>query len=110
MISDVENEAGSCAVCPMAITRGAWQQVPPETTDHLLGAAAEILAALRTLIVAGEHLVDLQRQRLAGSRVEDGYQDQGDRASDGPGARPSGAGASGTRAAGASRLRRIDIA
>lgn len=112
MMSDVENEARPCAVCPMAIARGAWQQVPPETADHLLGAAAGILAALRTLIVAGEQLIDLQRQRVspsttspAGDGSDDGSGRDHGSASAGPATGPAATTPTGSR-----RLRRIDIA
>lgn len=42
--------APECAVCPLCQGVAALRQVAPETVEHLLDAAASLVAALRTTV------------------------------------------------------------
>lgn len=43
--------APECTVCPLCQAVSALRQVKPETVEHLLDAAASVVAALRTAVV-----------------------------------------------------------
>lgn len=47
------NGSAACAVCPVCQAVAAVRQVKPETVEHLLDAAASLVAALRTTVVGG---------------------------------------------------------
>ena len=54
-LADAEHLAtGSpeCTVCPLCQAVSALRQVKPETVEHLLDAAASVVAALRTTLAA----------------------------------------------------------
>jgi hypothetical protein len=42
--------APECTTCPVCQTVGTLRQVRPETVDHLLDAAASLVAALQTAV------------------------------------------------------------
>lgn len=42
--------SAACSVCPVCQTVDALRQVTPETVDHLLDAAASVVAALRSAV------------------------------------------------------------
>lgn len=44
------NGSASCAVCPVCQAVAALRQVRPETVEHLLDAAASMVAALRSTL------------------------------------------------------------
>ena len=44
--------ATECTVCPLCQTVAALRQVKPETVEHLLDAAASVVAALRTAVAS----------------------------------------------------------
>ena len=43
--------APECTVCPLCQAVSVLRQVKPETVEHLLDAAASVVAALRTAVV-----------------------------------------------------------
>ena len=43
--------SAECSVCPVCQTVQALRQVTPETVDHLLDAAASVVAALRSTVI-----------------------------------------------------------
>lgn len=45
------NGSPECTVCPLCQTVSALRQVKPETVEHLLDAAASVVAALKTAVV-----------------------------------------------------------
>ena len=44
----VATGSAECTLCPLCRALAALRQVTPETVDHLLDAAASVVAALRT--------------------------------------------------------------
>ena len=44
--------APECTACPLCQAVSALRQVKPETVEHLLDAAASVVAALRTAVAA----------------------------------------------------------
>ncbi len=60
--------APECSVCPLCQAVHALQQVQPETVEHLLDAAASMLAALRSTLLGPPGGVGAAPD--AGSRVE----------------------------------------
>jgi len=60
--------APECSVCPLCQAVSALRQVQPETVEHLLDAAASMLAALRSTVL-GQPTGDSAGPG-AGSRVE----------------------------------------
>ena len=59
--------APECSTCPVCQGVAALRQVRPETVEHLLDAAASVVAALRTAVVAPSGPTEPPR----GSRVQD---------------------------------------
>lgn len=47
------NGSPECTVCPLCQAVSALRQVKPDTVEHLLDAAASVVAALRTAVVPG---------------------------------------------------------
>lgn len=45
------NGSGTCSVCPLCQGVSLLRQVKPETVEHLLDAAASVVAALRSAVV-----------------------------------------------------------
>lgn len=45
------NSSPECTVCPLCQAVSALRQVKPETVEHLLDAAASVVAAVRTAVV-----------------------------------------------------------
>jgi hypothetical protein len=43
--------SAECSVCPLCQTVHALRQVKPETVEHLLDAAASVVAALRSTVL-----------------------------------------------------------
>ncbi len=62
LLGDQHLATGSaeCSVCPVCQAVSALRQVKPETVEHLLDAAASVVAALRTT-VASEPAADAAR-------------------------------------------------
>ncbi len=50
-----------CSVCPVCQGIAALRQVKPETVEHLLDAAASVVAALRTAVVTPSSPDDPER-------------------------------------------------
>lgn len=47
----VATGSAECSVCPLCRTVHALRQVQPETVEHLLDAAASVVAALRSTVL-----------------------------------------------------------
>ena len=63
--------AAECTVCPLCQGVAALRQVAPETVEHLLDAAASLVAALRTT-VAPESRPDSRPSRVQHIDVREG--------------------------------------
>jgi len=47
------NGSPECTICPLCQAVSGLRQVKPETVEHLLDAAASVVAALRATVVPG---------------------------------------------------------